>query len=137
MNPKHLRPTPTSRKISRAVTIPAVLALAVAGISAPAFAGKPGTGGGTTSSASCSASPNPVAWNTDYTLTVRGLPAYDIVNVLVTDPAATRTWNLQADSSGTIAVVGHAYTSGTSNVTVQKPRRHGFTTVTSCSFTVS
>jgi len=45
MSPKHLRSTPRSRKVARAVTVPAVLALTVAGIAAPAFAGKPaGTG---------------------------------------------------------------------------------------------
>ena len=47
MHPKHLRPTPTGRKISRAVTIPAVLAIAVAGIASPAFAGKPSRTSGT------------------------------------------------------------------------------------------
>lgn len=54
MHAKHLRPTPTGRKISRAVTVPTVLALAVAGIAAPAFAGKPVGGGGTSGGSSLS-----------------------------------------------------------------------------------
>jgi hypothetical protein len=41
MKAKHLRPTPTHRRVSRAVTIPAVLAVTLVGVSAPAFAGKP------------------------------------------------------------------------------------------------
>jgi hypothetical protein len=134
---KHLRRTPTALRVGRAITVPVVLAGAMA-LTAPAFAGKPAPSGGgtTTSGATCSASPNPVAYNTDYTLTVSRLAAYDIVNVLVQDSVGTRTWNLQADGAGTISVVGHAYTMGNSNVTVQKKRNHGFSTVTTCSFSV-
>ena len=134
MHPKHLRPTSTSRKVSRAVTVPTVLALAVAGIATPAFAGKPDRGSSTT--ASCSAAPSPVAQNSDYTLTVRGLSASQIVNVLVSDSGGTTAWQLMADGGGTISVLGHAYWTGTSNVNVQKQVRHGWSTVTTCSFSV-
>jgi hypothetical protein len=41
MKAKHLRTTPTARKVSRAVTVPTAIAIAVAGIATPAFAGKP------------------------------------------------------------------------------------------------
>lgn len=51
MNAKHLRPTATSRKISRAVTVPVVLVAALA-IGTPAFAGKPSSGGSSGSSLS-------------------------------------------------------------------------------------
>jgi hypothetical protein len=106
-------------------------------LTAPAFAGKPSaSGGSTTSSASCSVNPSPVARNTDYTLTVRGLSASQIVNVLVSDSGGTTAWQLMADSTGTINVVGHAYWTGTSNVNVQKQAKRGWASVTSCSFSV-
>jgi hypothetical protein len=135
---KHLRRTPTAIRVGRAITVPVVLAGALA-VSAPAFAGKPtpGGGSGTTGGASCSVSPSAVAYNTDYTLTVRGLAAGAIVNVLVNDAGGTQTWNLQADSSGTTAVVGHAYYRGHTSVAVTKSARKGSTTVASCGFDVA
>jgi hypothetical protein len=141
MKAKHLRPTPRATRTTRALVVPVALVAAL-GATAPAMAaksagGKPTGGTTTTTTATCSASPDPVPWNTDYTLTVKSLAAYDIVNVLVSDSVGTRTWNLQADGTGRIDVVGHAYTSGTSNVTVQKPRNHGYATLASCSFTVT
>lgn len=131
---KHLRRTPTAVRVGRAITIPVVLAGALS-VSAPAFAGKPVRDSGS-STASCSATPNPVAQNTDYTLTVRGLSASQIVNVLVSDSGGTTAWQLMADGTGTINVVGHAYWTGTSTATVQKQVRHGWSTVTTCSFSV-
>lgn len=50
MNAKHLRPTPTGRKISRAVTIPVALVAGLAAVAAPAYAGKPAGGGSTSGS---------------------------------------------------------------------------------------
>ena len=44
MKARHARPTPTARKVGRAVTIPLVLATALAGAAAPALAAK-GSGG--------------------------------------------------------------------------------------------
>jgi hypothetical protein len=46
---KHLRPTPTARNVTPAVTIPHVHGNAVAGIATPAFAGKPARSSGSTS----------------------------------------------------------------------------------------
>jgi hypothetical protein len=134
---KHLRPADPARRAARAVTVPAV-ALAALSLAAPAMAAKPGgsTATGGTTSASCSASPNPVAQNSDYTLTVNGLAAAQIVNVMVSDSAGTTVWQLQADGSGVITVVGHAYWTGTSKVTVQKQAKRTWSTVTTCSFTV-
>ena len=80
--------------------------------------------------------PSPVSWNTDYTLTVRGLGAGAIVNVLVSDAGGTQTWNLQADGSGTTSAVGHAYYRGHSGIAVTKSARKGSTTVASCGFDV-
>jgi hypothetical protein len=135
MSPKHLRPTSTSRRVGRAVTIPAVLALTVAGISAPAFAGKPG-GGSTSGTASCSANPNPVAWNTDFDLTVSGLAAGALVDVQISDAGGIENWNLQADSTGTAATTSHAYWRGTSTVKLIQGTGHKAHTVGSCSFSV-
>jgi hypothetical protein len=47
---KHLRRTPTTRRVARIAAVPALLAIGVAGIAAPAYAGKPvrSTGGTST-----------------------------------------------------------------------------------------
>jgi hypothetical protein len=134
MTPRHLRPTPLANRVTRALVVP-VVAITALSVTAPAFAGKPDRST-TTSTASCSASPDPVAQNTDYTLTVRGLSASQIVNVLVSDSAGTTAWQLMADDGGVISVVGHAYWTGTSSVTVQKQTRHSWSVVTTCSFSV-
>jgi hypothetical protein len=134
MKAKHLRTTSTRRRVSRAVTLP-VVALAALSVTAPAMAGKP-SGGGSSSPASCSATPNPVAVDSDYTLAVSGLAANEIVNVLVSDSSSTRSWNLQADGAGSLSVVGHAYWTGTSSVTVQKQVKHNWTVRAACSFSV-
>ena len=134
MKARHLRPTPRAVRVGRALTVP-VVALAALSAAAPAMAARPG-GGGSTSTASCSATPNPVAVDTDYTVSVNGLAADEIVNVLVSDASSTRSWNLQADATGSLSVVGHAYWTGTSNVTVQKQVKHSWAVRASCSFSV-
>jgi hypothetical protein len=135
---KHLRLPSTRQRVTRALVVP-VAAVAALAATAPAFAAK-GTGGpaatGGSTSASCSASPNPVTQNTDYTLTVNGLAASQIVNVLVSDSGGTTVWQLQADDTGSTAVVGHAWWSGTSNVKVQKQSKHSWTVLATCSFSV-
>ncbi len=132
MSGKHLRQSPNGRRMRRAMTV-SLVAAGLLGATAPAMAAK---GGGATAppSGSCSAAPSPVPVGTDYTLTGRGLGAYTIVNVLVSDSAGTTSWNLQADANGTTAVVGRAYWTGTSKVTFQTGRRN--TVVASCSFSV-
>jgi hypothetical protein len=112
-----------------------VALLLVGLIAGSAFAGKPG-GGSTSGGGSCSVNPNPVTVAADYTLTGRGLGAYAIVNVLITDSGSTTSWNLQADASGTATVTWHSYWTGTSSVKFMKSARHGSTTAASCSFTV-
>jgi hypothetical protein len=134
MKAKHLRPTPRASRVTRALVVPVAVATAL-GVTAPAFAGKPARGAST--SASCSATPNPVAQYADYTLSVRGLPAGEIVNVQVTDGSgATTVWQVQADDTGATGVVGHAWWCGTSNVAVKKQAKHSWTVLTSCSFSV-
>ena len=134
---KHLRRPSARQRVSRALVVPVAVVAAVAA-TAPAFAAKGGganTTGGSTS-ASCSATPNPVAQNSDYTLSVRGLAAGDIVNVQVSDAGGTTVWQLQADSSGALSVVGHAWWTGTSTAAIKKQSRHSWSTLTSCTFSV-
>jgi hypothetical protein len=135
MKARHLRPTPRAIRVGRALTVP-VVALAALSATAPAMAAKPSGGSSSTATASCVVNPNPVTVNSDYTLSVSGLAASEIVNVLVSDSQSTRSWVLQADASGTTSVVGHAYWTGTSNVTVQKQVKHNWTVRASCSFSV-
>ena len=134
---QHLRRTPAAVRVGRAVTVPVVLAGALA-VGAPAFAAKPGASGSTGGTgASCSVTPNPVAVNADYTLTVVGLGSGTIVNEVVTDASGNaKVWQLQANSSGSTSVVGHTYWAGQSNVTIQKQVRHGWSTMATCSFMV-
>jgi hypothetical protein len=135
----HRRPV-RGRRTGLAAAALAVAALTTLGASAPALAAKGGGGkpsGGTTTAGSCWVNPDPVTVGADYTLTGSGLGAGTLVNVLISDSGATTSWNLQADASGTASVVWHSYWTGTSKVTFQVNDRHGFTTVASCSFTVS
>ncbi|MDP9183711.1 MAG: hypothetical protein M3P04_13160 [Actinomycetota bacterium] len=131
---KHVRPTPTARKLSRAVTVPVVLAVTVAGIAAPAFAGKPG--GSTGGTVTCVANPNPVAWNTDYDVVTSGLGASVTVNVLVSDSVGTSSWLATSDANGVAVVRPHGNFRGTATAKVQKSTRHGWTQLTTCSLEV-
>jgi hypothetical protein len=122
---------------AQAIAEGALVALLVVGLMAgTAFAAKPVNNSGS-GSGKCSASPNPVALGADYTLTGTGLGAGALVNVLIGDSMGTTSWNLQADANGTASVTWHSYAVGTSKVTFQQNRRHGFTTVATCSFTVN
>jgi hypothetical protein len=138
---KHRRPTQHRRRTGLTVAALAVAAITTLGASTPALAakggggGKPGGSGST--SGSCSVNPSPVAVGADYTLTGTGLGAGTLVNVLISDSGGTTSWNLQADSSGVAAVTWHSYWSGTSNVVFNVAAHHGWTTVASCSFSVS
>ena len=141
MKAKHAHPTPAANRVGRALSVPLVVATALAGAASPAMAAKGGGGGSGPAAgggAACSVTPNPVSVNTDYTLKATGLGAGAIVNEIVTDASgAMKAWQLQADASGTTSVVGHAYWAGQSDVTIQQQSHHGWSTLASCSFTVS
>jgi hypothetical protein len=136
----HRRPV-RGRRTGLAAAALAVAAITTLGATAPALAAKGGgggkPGGGGTTAGSCSVNPNPVAVGADYTLTGTGLGAGTLVNVLISDPGNTSSWNLQADSNGTSTLIWHSYWTGTTKVTYQVNGRHGSTVVASCSFAVN
>lgn len=134
MNARHLRPMPRSTRVTRAVTVPLVL-LSALSVAAPAMAAKPG-GSSSGSTVSCTANPNPVAWNTDYDLITSGLGASVTVNVLISDSVGTSSWLVTSDASGVAVVRPHANFTGTATAKVQKSTRHGWTQLTTCSLQV-
>lgn len=97
--------------------------------------GKGGSGGST--SGSCSVSPNPVAVGAQWTVTGSNLGANAIVDVLITDSAATTAFNIQADASGNLTDTWHSYNTGTSKVTMKEASHNKQVTVANCSFTVN
>lgn len=135
MKPTHARRT-TTRQVSRAALITTVLGLSLAGSAGPAFAGRPGGGTTTPGTVTCSATPNPVAWNTDFQLAVRGLAAGALVDVQITDSNSVENWNLMADASGVAATTSHAYWRGTSTVKVIQGSARKAQVVATCSFNV-
>lgn len=132
MKAKHLRATASRRRVSRAVTVP-VVALAALSLAAPAMAAKPSAA---SSTVTCYANPNPVAWNTDYDLVTTGLGASVTVNVLISDSVGTSSWLVTSDASGVAVVHPHANFTGTATAKVQKSTRHGWTQLTTCSLQV-
>lgn len=132
---RHARPDTSDRRRRVVAGATAVLIGASLLTAAPAFAAK--GGGGTTSSGGCSISPNPVAVGSAYTLTGWGLGSSTLVNVLISDPVSVTSLNLQADAGGNLSLTTSSYWAGTTKITIQKNARHGFTTIATCSVSVT
>lgn len=113
----------------------AVAAFAVGTLAGPALAGKP-TGGSTSTTGSCSVTPNPVAVGANYTISGSKLGAGRFVNFHVTDAGGTTVFNRQSDSSGNASVTWHSYYRGTSSVRIDDVSGRKAVTVARCSFSV-
>ncbi|MFN2614899.1 MAG: hypothetical protein ABR552_08820 [Actinomycetota bacterium] len=113
-----------------------VLAAGLLSISAGTAVARPPTGGGSSGSAACSVTPNPVGVNQTWTLTGTGLAAGQVVNVLISDAYGTSGFNLQANSSGVVTVSwGSAY-AGTHNVKINSTGSKKISTLATCAFQV-
>jgi hypothetical protein len=91
------------------------------------------SGSTTTTSGSCSVTPNPAAVGKTYTVLGSRLGAGRIVNVLVTDSAGTQWGSVQTDSTGSMQYVGVAAVSGGYSVKVTDSGRKA-ATLASCAF---
>lgn len=110
------------------LVVPAGLVIAPAAASAKVHSN-------TSSSAACSA--GSVAVGSTYTVNGTGLPASSMVQFLVTDSSgAESSTTAMTDASGAAAVSGHAWVSGTDQVSVTDASGK-WTTLTTCSFVVS
>jgi hypothetical protein len=115
--------------------IAALLVLAL--LSGTAFAGRGGSkNGGTTSTGSCTVTPNPVAVGANYTIYGKSLGANRLVNVQIQDVAGTTVFNLATNSLGSVSVTWHSYWTGTSKVTIYDSGGRSLVFLTSCSFQV-
>ena len=98
---------------------------------APVGAQARGTAG--TASGSCSEAPNPVAVGSTYTVSGSHLPAGQIVNVTVTDPAGTQWGSVRTTSTGTLTYAGVASVVGSYSVRITDSSRKA-NLLASCAF---
>jgi hypothetical protein len=118
--------------LTRRLVFAAIALVAVAGLATAAYAAHP-SGSGSTGSASCSESPNPVRVGGIYTISGSHLPANQIVNVQVSDAKGAQVVTVMTTSTGTLIATGQASVAGSYTVTIGGGGRKGGSLAT-CGF---
>lgn len=124
-----------------------VLAVMAAIVITPAFAAKgggnhTGSGGGkhggtTSSTGSCTVTPNPVNVGAQYTVNGTGFTAGELLDVYVQDSHGTQALMTSADTSGNFSVSSYASWSGTDTVSVYDNGGRKMVYLTGCTVQVN